>query len=285
MTFHSTHTLQIGAVALAVADLELMADFYRGVLGLNPLGQGSGQVTLGAGDTPLVRLIAQPGGQRYPAAPGLYHFAILLPDRPSLARILYQLAERGYPLQGASDHGVSEALYLADPEGNGIELYRDRPAAEWPRDEQGNLEMVTDALNLDRLILELKGKVEPWRGIAAQTVMGHVHLQVSDVAAARAFYTSIIGLEHQQDYGNQASFLSAGGYHHHVGINSWHSRGSAPRPEDGLGLRYFELVLPEVGMAADMRQRAEQASLAVEQQDGGLLVRDPSQNGVMVRAG
>lgn len=284
MDTQKSNPVHVGALALAVADLELTADFYRSILGLNPLGQGSGEVTLGAGDTPLVRLIAQPGGRRYPAAPGLYHFAILLPDRPSLARILYQLAERGYPLQGASDHGVSEALYLADPEGNGIELYRDRPAAEWPRDGQGNLEMVTDALNLDRLILELKGKIEPWKGIAAQTVMGHVHLQVSDVAAARAFYTTVIGLEHQQDYGSQASFLSAGGYHHHVGINSWHSRGSAPRPADGLGLRYFELVLPEAGMLAGLRQRAEQAGLSVEPHNGGLLVRDPSQNGVLVRA-
>lgn len=278
---------RVGAVALVVTDLERTARFYTNVLGMQGLSAGlaAGWHSFGAGGQTLVHLIQAAGPALDPRRPGLYHMAILLPDRFSLARILYQLAEAGYHLQGASDHGVSEALYLADPMGNGIELYADRPPDEWPRVEDGTLEMVTESLNLDRLLLTLKDRLEPWRGMDARTRMGHVHLQVSDLAAAEDFYTRVLGLELQQHYGASAAFLSAGGYHHHVGLNTWQSRGAAPAPVDAAGLRYFELLLPDSASVAEVTARLAADSLPVEPINDGWLVRDPSGNGVLLRVG
>lgn len=274
----------IGAVALAVTDLERAARFYTHTLGLQELTPVSnGWRSFGAGDQALVRLTAATGAPLDPRLPGLFHMAIRLPGRFELARVLYQLAETGYNLQGASDHGVSEALYLADPLGNGIELYTDRNQAEWPRDEQGELVMVTQGLNLDRLLFELKGKLEAWQGIDKRTVMGHVHLQVNEIATAEHFYSQVIGLELQQRYGRQASFLSAGGYHHHVGINTWNSNNAPMAAEDAAGLRYFELLLPDAAALAEVTARVEAAGLPLTALDGGQLVKDPSGNGLYLK--
>ncbi len=275
---------RIGAVALAVTDFDQAVRFYTHYLGMQefPIESSVSWRTFGAGGRALARLTTATGAPLNPRLPGLFHMAILMPGRFELARTLYQLAESNYHLQGASDHGVSEALYLADPPGNGIEIYSDRPQSEWPRDEQGNIDMVTQALNLDRLLFELKGKVEPWKGIDPRTRIGHVHLQVNDIPAAERFYTHVIGLELQQRYGSQASFLSAGGYHHHVGINTWNSRGSTPAPDDAAGLRYFELLLPDAVALGEVTARIEAAELPMTQQDGGVLVKDPSGNGVLL---
>lgn len=274
----------IGAVALAVTDVERAARFYAHTLGLQEMAPSTnGWRSFGAGEQTLVRLTAASGASLDPRLPGLFHMAIRLPGRFELARVLYQLAETSYNLQGASDHGVSEALYLADPLGNGIELYMDRTTGDWPRDEQGNLVMVTQALNLDRLLFELKGKLESWQGIDPRTVMGHVHLQVNEIATAEHFYTQIIGLELQQRYGRQASFLSAGGYHHHVGINTWNSNNAPPAPEDAAGLRYFELLLPDTASLAEVSGRVEAAGLPRTGLDGGQLIKDPAGNGVLLK--
>ena len=274
----------IGAVALAVSDLERAARFYTHTLGLQELTPAvNGWRSFGAGERALVRLTAALGAPLDPRLPGLFHMAIRLPGRFELARVLYQLAETSYNLQGASDHGVSEALYLADPLRTGIELYTDRAKGDWPRDEQGELEMVTQALNLDRLLFELKGKLESWQGIDPHTVMGHVHLQVNEIATAEHFYTQIIGLELQQRYGRQASFLSAGGYHHHVGINTWNSNNAPPAPEDAAGLRYFELLLPDTASLAEVSGRVEAAGLPMTGLDGGQLVKDPAGNGILLK--
>lgn len=275
----------IGAVALAVQNLQKIRSFYENLLGLKQLEEtGEGELILGSGRTPLVRLIERQDAQRFPNRPGLYHMAILLPSRFALARVLYQLAERGHSLQGAADHGVSEALYLSDPEGNGIELYRDRPQDEWPRDEKGELNMTTDPLNLDQLVFELKGKLEAWDGIDPQTRVGHVHLQVSAIPEAERFYTQVIGLDLRHRYGHQAAFLSAGGYHHHVGINTWQSRNAQPAPSNAAGLRYFELVVPDPDAIAAVIARSHQAELQTEGMRDGWLLRDPSGNGVVLRA-
>lgn len=274
----------IGAIALAVTDLERAARFYTSFLGMTELPAVDGWRSFGAGGQALVRLTAVTGVPLNPRSPGLFHMAILMPGRFELARVLYQLAEANYSLQGASDHGVSEALYLADPLGNGIEIYRDRPVSEWPRSETGELAMVTDALNLERLLFELKGKLEDWRGIDPGTRMGHVHLQVSDIPAAEQFYTQVLGLDLIQRYGNQAAFLSAGGYHHHVGMNTWNSRGSTPAPADAAGLRYFELLLPDKSALAEAVSQVQSAGVPMEDFDGGKLVHDPSGNGVLLKA-
>lgn len=275
----------IGAVALTVKDLTRTTKFFEQILGLSRLdGAGQGETILGAGATPIFRLVEKEDAQPYPDRPGLYHTAILLPSRFALARVLYNLVERGYALQGAADHGVSEALYLADPEDNGIELYRDRPRSEWPRDERGELKMTTDPLNLDQLVFELKGKLEPWTGIDPLTRVGHVHLQVSAIPEAEKFYTQVIGLKLKQRYGSQATFLSAGGYHHHIGINTWQSRGAQPAPAGAAGLRYFEILIPGQDELAGIVARAHAAELPIEGFENGWLLRDPSGNGVVVKA-
>src|SRR5574340_1401583 len=276
---------RIGAVALAVTDIDRAARFYVSTLGMTELTSSPDDRTFGVGERPLVRLTPAAGPALDPRRPGLYHMAILLPDRFSLARVLYQLAESNYSIQGASDHGVSEALYLADPLGNGIELYTDRPRDEWPRTNSGELDMATEPLNLDRLLVTLKDRLEPWRGLDPRTRMGHVHLQVSDLTAAEDFYSQVLGFELQQRYGASAAFLSAGGYHHHVGLNTWQSRGAQPAPADAAGLRYFEVLLPDEAALADVTGRLEADHLPAQPLDGGLLTHDPAGNGVLLRVG
>lgn len=285
MTSSLPSSTRIGAVALAVTDLDRAARFYVSTLGMTELTSSPDDRTFGVGERPLVRLTPAAGPALDPRRPGLYHMAILLPDRFSLARVLYQLAEANYPIQGASDHGVSEALYLADLLGNGIELYADRAPDEWPRGADGELDMTTEPLNLDRLLFTLKDRLEPWRGLDARTRMGHVHLQVSDLDAAVDFYTRVLGFELQQRYGPSAAFLSAGGYHHHVGLNTWQSRGAPPAPADAAGLRYFEVLLLDAAALADAAARLEADHLPAQSLDGGLLTNDPAGNGVLLRVG
>ncbi len=278
---------RIGAVALAVTDLDRAARFYGSTLGMTELdaGASSDWRTFGVGERPLVRLILTAGPVLDPRRPGLYHMAILMPDRFTLARVLYQLAEANYPIQGASDHGVSEALYLADPLGNGIELYADHAPDEWPRTPDGELDMTTGPLNLDRLLLILKDRLEPWRGLDGRTRMGHVHLQVSDLDAAVDFYGRVLGFELQQRYGSAAAFLSAGGYHHRVGLNTWQSRGAPQAPPDAAGLRFFEVLLPDAAALTAAAARLEADHLPAQPLEGGLLARDPAGNGVLLKVG
>ena len=282
MTGLTPISTKIGKIALIVPDLARASSFYRTVLGFQILEAGDEIQTLGAGLNAIVQLVNKPGAVHSPNSPGLYHFAILLPDRFSLARTLYQLVECNYSLQGASDHGVSEALYLADPDGNGIELYCDRPDPMWPREPDGTLSMTTQALNLDRLLFELKGKLKPWLGIDPRTVVGHVHLQVNDIKAATDFYTKIIGMDLQQTYGSQAAFFSNGGYHHHIGVNTWHSYGADPTVEGAAGLAYFELKLPGSHTIQGIIERAAASGIHIDETDGGWIIRDPSGNRVLL---
>jgi len=230
----------IGATHLTVADLERSRRFYVDVLGFRELERQGTTLTLTAdGATPLLALTELPGAPPKPArATGLYHFAILVPSRLDLARSLRRLAELRYPLSGASDHLVSEALYLNDPDGNGIEIYRDRPRAEWPR-LNGQIRMATDPLDLDGILAELDRDDRPWDGLAPATTIGHMHLHVADLRAAEAFYHGLLGFDIMLSFGGSALFLSAGGYHHHIGLNTWAGVGAPPAPPGSAGLRYF----------------------------------------------
>jgi catechol 2,3-dioxygenase len=236
----------IGLVELRVADLDHSRRFYTEVVGLDVHGEDP--LTLGVGRRPLLVVRAtEPGTPAPPDSTGLFHFAILHPSRAELARALRRLAERGVRLDGASDHAVSEALYLHDPDWNGIELYRDRPQDEWPVDEDGEVGMVTLPLDVQALIAEAEvvdGPVHP------DTVMGHVHLRVSDLERSVAFYRDELGMNLRARYGDQAAFLAAGDYHHHVGLNVWQSRGGAPPPDGSAGLARFTIESP-----ADEAQR------------------------------
>jgi catechol 2,3-dioxygenase len=268
----------VGPVALTVADLDRQVGFYRDALGLAVNRQDATSAALGAGGRDLILLEERPGAPRPRRATGLYHLAILLPTRRDLARALRHLAESRVPFQGFADHLVSEAIYLADPEGNGIEVYRDRPREEWIYDG-GSLRMTTDPLDVEGVMGELAGDGEPWAGLPAGTRMGHVHLRVNDLAAAEAFYHDLLGLDLTTRYGSGASFLSKEGYHHHLGLNTWESRGAAPPPTGALGLKSFRLHLPAAEVQR-IRAAAGERGIAAEEMGGGLLLRDPAGNAV-----
>jgi catechol 2,3-dioxygenase len=274
----------VGPVDLAVADLARSEQFYHEVIGLKPIARKNGTLTMAAdGATPLLHLQEMPGAHPRPRrSTGLYHFAILTPSRLALARSLRRLAEMRWPLSGASDHLVSEALYLDDPDGNGIEIYRDRPRGEWPR-SGGQIQMAVDPLDIDGILGELEHDNRPWDGLEPATTIGHVHLHVADLRAAKAFYCDVLGFDLILNYGNSALFVSAGGYHHHLGLNTWAGVGAPPPPPEAAGLRYYAVVLPNQDALEQVIARVREAGIATEQSADGLLVRDPSQNGVVLR--
>jgi catechol 2,3-dioxygenase len=251
--------LEISRVALTVHDLPAVADFYRRTLGLADLSKSSNRVALGAGDRVLLELIADPAARRAsPREAGLFHTAFLMPSRPALARWLIHAANSGVQLQGASDHLVSEAIYLADPEGNGIEVYVDRPRDRW-HGPDGKIKMATERLDLNALARDADA---PWSGAPEGMAIGHVHLQVGAIPEAEAFYAGLLGLKVMAHYPG-ANFYGSGGYHHHIATNVWNSRGAGPREQPSTGLA--ELVL-----AVDA---AEQA--AIHGHGGSDLMQDP----------
>jgi catechol 2,3-dioxygenase len=274
---------EIGAVSLTVSDLARSRDFYERAIGLTATERGDGTVAMTAGGAPLVSLYgdssAPPLNRR---ATGLYHQAILVPSRHDLAQSLVRLAGASWPLDGASDHLVSEAVYLSDPDGNGIEIYRDRPRSEWPR-TNGQLEMATIALDLDSLLGELAGETSVPDQVPSGTTIGHVHLQVSDLAGAEAFYNGVLGFDVVVRGYPGALFVSAGGYHHHLGLNTWHSAGAAPPEPGSIGLRSYEVLVPNERELAAVLERVEATGIPTEAVGDATLVRDPSGNAVLLR--
>ena len=266
-------------VELTVRDLAAESAFYRERLGLEPLRSDAGRASFGAGGRMLLELVEQRDARRVRGVTGLYHFALLLPSRRELANALARLATTGTALTGVADHGVSEALYLDDPEGNGIELYRDRPRAEWPL-VNGELTMATDPLDLGELIAGADADRPIDMPIAPGTTLGHMHLHVAQLESARAFYADTLGFDLMQRLGSSALFLSAGGYHHHVGLNTWLGVGAPPPPPDALGLRRFTVRLPSDAAARQVHERLERAQIAVQSEREGFSALDPSQNRV-----
>lgn len=268
---------RMGKVAFAVADLKRSIDFYTSVIGMSILEQNEQTATLGAGSTPLLELQALPGAEPQPArTTGLYHLAILLPSRPDLGRMILQLARTQYPIQGASDHLVSEALYLADPDGNGLEIYSDRPREEWGWDGS-SVRMDTLPMDFDAVIASVDDPDAPFTGMPDGTVIGHMHLRVGDITQAEAFYHRILGFDIVFKMPS-ALFVSAGGYHHHLGMNTWQSQGAPRPPENAVGLRYFTIILPDSDARQQMIDRLQQAGIAVDVQDNAALVDDPWDN-------
>ncbi len=272
----------LGAVRLTVADLAPTAVFYEQVIGLRPLRHDGDAVTLGTpGGRPLVELVERADAAPRPArSSGLFHLAVLLPTRADLALALRRIALAQHPLQGASDHLVSEALYLADPEGNGIEVYRDRPRAEWGREADGQIKMATLPLDLDDLIGALP---DADAGLPDETTIGHVHLQVADLDRAEAFYSGVLGFDVVVRGYPGALFVSAGGYHHHLGLNTWASRGGAPNAPGVRGLDRFVVALPDAAALAEVRARLAAAGAPVAERDGALVTTDPFGNELELR--
>lgn len=278
-------TTSLGPVRLTVNDLATMASFYEQVIGLVPLTHDGDTATLGtaAGATLLELVERADAPARTRGSAGLFHLALLLPTRADLALALRRLATARYPLDGASDHLVSEALYLTDPEGNGIEIYRDRPRSEWGREADGQIRMATLPLDLDSVIDDMPAGITsetPNPSVPDGAVMGHVHLQVSDLEQAEAFYNGVLGFDVVVRGYPGALFVSAGGYHHHLGLNTWASAGGVPNTPATRGLDRFEIVLPDDAAVAAVRGRLDAAGTPALESDGALFATDPFGNGL-----
>jgi catechol 2,3-dioxygenase len=270
--------LRLASVRLAVSDLPRSVEFYEHVLGLPLVSSDADAARLGADpERPALVLegIEHPTPLS-PASTGLFHVAWLHPSRAALAVSVRRVVGQRWPLDGASDHGVSEALYLTDPDGLGIELYADRPRAQWQRATNGHgVRMVTLPLDLDDLLAQDPGGPAPT--IDAGTTVGHVHLKVSEVPRATVFYRDALGFEEQATMPS-AAFLSAGGYHHHVGLNSWQSEGAPAPPDTAPGLRQVEFELGDSRAVDELERRLAGTpgeGLPSRGGDGALSVRDP----------
>jgi len=258
----------MGLVELSVSDLDRSLAYWQDAIGLRVLSRGNGTAELGT-DTPLVRFVEEPGARPAQGFTGLFHVALLVPDRPSLGRFLAHTVRDQIPLTGLSDHVVSEAIYLRDPDNHGIEIYADRPRELW--EGQVGQRMTTIPLDTDSLLAEAGDA--GFGGLPDGTTVGHVHLCVRDVDETIDFYRDKLGMGLTAHLGDQAAFLSAGGYHHHLGGNTWETRGAAPAPEGTARLLRFTIVVPD-----------DEELERVAERIGGTEVRDPSGNPLALAA-
>ena len=276
MNFHNSPNVYVGEVTLKVEKLERSLSFYREVIGFKVLKQTEKEATLTTnGHTPLLTIV-QPAGviPKETRTTGLYHFALLLPERGDLGSILNHFLKLNISL-GSSDHLVSEALYLSDPDGNGIEIYWDRPASLWSW-KDGSVKMTVDPLDAKGILAESEGK--PWSGLPEGTVMGHIHLHVSDLQKAEEFYIKGLGFESVSRLGNQALFISTGGYHHHIGLNTWNGEGAPIPKENSVGLNYYTLQFPTAKERNQIIHQLNSIGAYVSEENGKVLTKDPSGN-------
>jgi catechol 2,3-dioxygenase len=272
----------MGAVELSVADLDRTLDYWQREIGLRVLEQGDGRASLGT-DTEVLRFVEEPGAQPDTGHTGLYHVALLVPDRPSLARWLAHAGRDRVPLTGLSDHAVSEAIYLRDPDHHGIEIYADRPRELW----EGHVgeQLTTLPLDVDDLLGALDdAAAEPFDGLPDGTIVGHTHLRVADVDSTVSFYRDVLGFPLMAQLQSMAAFLSAGGYHHHVGANIWESAGATPGPPGTARLRHATILVPDREELDRVAGRVADAGQEPEAREDGVLVRDPSGNGLLLAA-
>jgi catechol 2,3-dioxygenase len=270
---------RLGAVELTVTDLDRSITFYENAIGLRIQRREEGRAALGAGGEDLLVLVeerdARPAGRHA----GLYHFALLHPSRQELARAAARLARTQTPIQGASDHGISEAIYLPDPDGNGIELAADRPKEEWP--DLSVMSAGPDPLDLNALLASVADE-EPQESVDPDAAIGHLHLHVGDLRESTEFYVRVVGFE-VMTHLPSAVFVAAGGYHHHVGFNTWRGAGVPPAPDGTVGLRHFTVVLRNPAELEGLRERARAAGVEVEDSAEGAVLRDPSGNALLFR--
>jgi catechol 2,3-dioxygenase len=271
-------------VTLSVADLDRSIDYYGNAIGLSVNERANGGARLGVPGRDLVVLEEQPGARPGRGTnTGLFHLALLVPERRDLAAWLAHAAETGVRLSGASDHFVSEALYLRDPDGHGIEIYRDRPRDTWTRASDGSLNMGTEPLDLHD-VMTARDSSQPFERMRDGTVMGHIHLQVSRLPEARRFYSDLLGLDVMVEIPGQASFLSSGGYHHHLGMNTWAGVGAPPAPPDQARLRRAALVVDDRDELDRIEARLADGGAEPVRDGDRVLVEDPSRSPLELRA-
>lgn len=280
MKFHRAPHTFVSQVDLKVENLERSLTFYREVIGFQLLERTGNRAILTAdGKTPLLSIV-QPANAipKPPNTSGLYHYALLLPTRSDLAKVLQHFIQRNYPL-GASDHLVSEALYLNDPDGNGIEIYADRPSSTW-RLENGEVVMATEPLDAENLLAESRG--ERWSGLPKDTIIGHIHLHVAELKETEEFYCRGLGFDVVSRY-YQAVFISTGGYHHHIALNTWNGVGAPTPPANSVGLNWFSLVYPTDEARKKAVEQLRLIGAGVKEEDGIFLTKDPSGNRIQLR--
>src|SRR5215218_1674726 len=265
-------TLRLGAVHLTVTDLDRSIAFYEDVIGLRLHRRENPTAAMGVGEEELLVLYEEPEARRAGRHAGLYHYALLFSSREELAHAALRLAATRTRIQGASDHGTHEAIYLPDPDGNGIELAADRPRERWPR----TLEYAggPHPLDLDGLLAVVDGE-EPHDEAGSGLAIGHVHLHVGDLERGLGFYRDVLGFELTALMPGAAAFVAAGGYHHHLGFNVWRGEGVPPAPQGGVGLRHWTVVLEDQEQIAAVGDRVRAAGIATEEHERGFLVRDP----------
>ena len=272
ITYANRTPLRIGSVGLKARDLSRLADYYEQAIGLQLIDRDSKTARLGAGGVTLLELESAPNATPDdPRNAGLYHTAFLQPTRGDLARWLVHVARTRVPLSGASDHLVSEAIYLDDPEGNGIEVYRDRLPQEW-RWNGDRIQMATDRLDLDNLAADAGNTA--YAGAPDGLRVGHIHLRVGDLAATQKFYCDVLGLDPTAGRGG-ALFMSSGRYHHHVGSNVWHSAGAGQRDDDRAGLAWFSFETAEAAIRDAALARLTAAAVPVHAIGNSHETRDP----------
>lgn len=275
--FHMKPNKFITQIVLKVEDLERSTEFYKDILGLKVLNTREKEAILTAdGATPLVTII-QPDDiiPKLPRRTGLYHFALLLPSRFYLGLFLKHIRNRKYPIIGASNHGVSEAIYLEDPDGNGIEVYADIPTSQWNK-KDGKIDMFTKPLDYVNLINET-GESQ-WEGAPPETIIGHIHLHVGDLVSAKNFYIDGLGFDLVMEIPNSAVFLSTGGYHHHMGLNIWNGKNALPLPDNSAGMKYYTMMLPDAQSRQSTIDNLRSMGYEIVQRESKIFAKDPSSN-------
>jgi catechol 2,3-dioxygenase len=273
-----------GEVTLAVANLARSVDFYTRVLGMQTIERSGAHAVMGADGVPIIVLDELPGAVPQPEySTGLYHVAVLLPTRADLAHFLIHLGQSHYPLAGYADHLVSEALYLSDIDGNGLEVYADRPRETWQH--QGDM-VVMDSLpiDFDNLLAEVPDQDAPWPGMPEGTKVGHIHLRIGNIQQGADFYHKLLGFDIMAQI-RGALFVSAGGYHHHIGLNIWQSRGASPPPANAVGMREFKIVVPEADALTPVLNRLDNAGEKYQRESNTVKLSDPWQNHIVLTVG
>ncbi len=272
--FHQAPNIYVGEVNIKVKNLEYSVTFYQQIIGLKVLEKTDRKAVLTTDGKTALLSLEQPADviPKSGKMSGLYHFAILLPTRVDLSVFLRHLLQTGYPL-GAGDHYVSEALYLNDPDGNGIEVYRDRPSSEWTW-KDGLVEMATEQVDAEGILAESNAE---WKGLPSGTVMGHIHLHVGDLKKAEEFYTKGLGFDVVSHY-PQALFMSTGGYHHHIAINTWQGVGAPTPPKNSVGLNWYTLVFPDEAARDNVIKQLQQLGAPLEKEVDFYVTSDPSGN-------
>ncbi|MBD1381084.1 VOC family protein [Metabacillus arenae] len=281
MTFHQAPQIFVGEVQLIVENLKRSMIFYRDTLGFQVLRQTEKTAVLSAdGKRPLIT-IEQPEGvlQKEPRKTGLYHVALLLPNRSDLGRMLAHLINIQYPL-GASDHLVSEALYLDDPDGNGLEIYADRPSRTWTW-QNNEISMVTNPLDAESLLAEANG--EEWNRMPSGTIIGHIHLHVANIKQAETFYLEGLGFDLAARYGDQAAFISTGGYHHHIAFNTWNGTGIPAPKKNSVGLKWYSLILPNNDVKNKIVEQLDRIGSIVNEENELNFTQDPSGTNIVLQ--